>query len=139
IKDYIIAGCCQPVQGDNVSTYISPTRGYILHKSNCPSLAGFSSERIEKDVYWFEYSEYTIEFIVKLKNNKGALLELVEELTFRDFNIMSMHLNPEDAFEKLGNVYVSVKGSKIHEIESLSRNLKSKKSIIDLIISNIDY
>jgi (p)ppGpp synthase/HD superfamily hydrolase len=127
------------VQGDNVATYISPTRGYILHKSSCPSLAGFSAERIEHDVYWFEYSEYIIEFIVKLKNNKGALLELVEELTFRDFNIMSLHLNPEDALEKSGNVYVSVKGSKIQEIETLSRNMKNKKSIIDLVISNIDY
>jgi len=139
IKDYTVAGCCQPAEGDNVATYISPTRGYILHKANCPSLSGFSQDRIEKEVYWYEYSEYIIEFIVKLKNNKGALLELVEELTYRDFNILSLHLNPEDALEKSGNVYVSVKGSKIQEIENLNKNLKTKKSIIGLNISNIDY
>lgn len=139
IKDYTIAGCCQPLEGDNVATYISPTRGYILHKANCPALAAFSQERVEKEVYWFEYSEYIIEFLVKLKNNKGALLELIGELTSKDFNILSLHLNPEDSLEKTGNVYVCVKGSNIQDINNLSKVLKSKKSIIDLVISNIDY
>jgi len=139
VRDYIVAGCCQPNSGDNVATYISPTRGYILHKSNCPKLAELSTERIEKNVFWYEYNEYIIEFIVKMKNTKGALLELIEDLTIRDFNILSMHLNPEDALEQAGNVFVSVKGSNIQDIEALNKSLKGKRSIIDIIISNIDY
>lgn len=139
IKDYIFAGCCQPDEGDLVAAYISPTRGYIIHKLNCPSLSHFSQERIEKEVYWFESAQYHIEFIIRLKNIKGALLEIVEELTFMDFNITSLHLNSEDSHERTGNVYVTVKGSNIQDIEQLNKKLKGRKSIIDLTIQNIDF
>lgn len=138
IKDYTVAGCCQPDEGDAVAAYISPTRGYIIHKLNCPSLHRFSSERIEKEVYWFESSQYHIEFIIRLKNVKGALLEVVEELTLMEFNITSLHLNSEDAHEKTGNVYVTVKGSNLHYVEQLNKRLKSRRSILDLTIKNID-
>ncbi|HNW81294.1 MAG TPA: RelA/SpoT family protein [bacterium] len=138
IKDYTVAGCCQPDEGDSVAAYISPTRGYIIHKINCPSLLRFSNERIEKEVYWFESSQYHIEFIIRLKNIKGALLEIVEELTLMDFNITSLHLNSEDAQERTGTVYVTVKGSNLHYIDQLNKRLKSRKSIMDLTIHNID-
>ncbi|MGI6394607.1 MAG: RelA/SpoT family protein [bacterium] len=139
VKNYTTAECCQPFQGDSIVAH-SPQKGkWILHKSHCPALTKLPASTIDKDVFWFEYSEYVIEFIVKLKNTRGALLELVEELTSKDFNISSLHLNPEDALEKQGDVHVAVKGSKIDEIESLSKDLKSKKSIVDLIINNVDY
>ncbi|HDT11985.1 MAG TPA: bifunctional (p)ppGpp synthetase/guanosine-3',5'-bis(diphosphate) 3'-pyrophosphohydrolase, partial [bacterium] len=139
IKEYSIAKCCSPDEGDVVATYISPTRGYILHKTNCPVLLKSEQERVEKDVYWYHTPQYQIEFIVEIRNTKGALLELVEELTKTGFNITSLHLNPEDAKEQAGSVFVTVKGSNIQQVEKFNKNLKNKKSIISLTISNIDY
>jgi len=139
IKDYRIANCCMPSEGDTVAVYISPTRGYILHKTSCNFLMSAEPERVEHDVYWYEFSQYHIEFLIKLKNNKGALLEVVEELSSMDFNITSLHLNPEDAIEESGNVYVTVKGSDIRHINILKKNLKKSKSILELIINNIDF
>ncbi len=139
IKDYRIANCCMPSEGDTVAAYISPTRGYILHKASCNFLKAADPERIENDVYWYEFSQYHIEFIIRLKNNKGALLEVVEELSAMDFNITSLHLNPEDAIEESGNVFVTVKGSDIRQINILKKNLKKSKSIIELKINNIDF
>ncbi len=139
IKEYSIAQCCSPDEGDAVATYISPTRGYILHKFNCPVLEKSEKERVEKDVYWYSSSQYQIEFVAELKNTKGALLELVEELTSTGFNILSLHLNPEDAIEKYGSVFVTVKGSNIKQVEMLNKSLKNRKSIVNFTISNIDY
>jgi len=139
IKDYRLAHCCIPSEGDTVSAYISPTRGYILHKTSCSTLKNVEPNRIENDVYWYEFAQYHIEFIIRLKNNKGALLEVVEELSTMDFSITSLHLNPEDAIEASGNVYVTVKGSDIRHINMLEKNLKKGKSIIALTISNIDF
>jgi GTP diphosphokinase / guanosine-3',5'-bis(diphosphate) 3'-diphosphatase len=139
IKEYSIAKCCTPDEGDPVSAYISSTRGYILHKTNCPVLLKSEKERIERNIYWYNSVQYQIEFIVVLKNSKGALLELVEELTKTGFNITSLHLNPEDAKEQSGRVFVTVTGSNIKQVETLNKNLKSRKSIVNLKISEIDY
>jgi GTP diphosphokinase / guanosine-3',5'-bis(diphosphate) 3'-diphosphatase len=139
IKEYSIAKCCSPDEGDVVAAYISPTRGYILHKVNCPILKKSEKERIDESVYWYHSAQYLIEFIVVLKNTKGALLELVEELTTAGFNITSLHLSAEDAKEESGSVFVNVKGSNIKQIEVLNKNLKNRKSIIRLSITNIDY
>lgn len=139
IKDYRIANCCVPSEGDSVAVYVSQTRGYILHKTSCNILKTANPGRVDRDVYWYEFSQYHIEFIIKLKNNKGALLEVVEELTSMDFNITCLHLNPEDATEASGNVYVTVKGSDIKQIDILKKNLRKNKSTIELIISNIDF
>jgi GTP pyrophosphokinase len=48
-----IAGCCQPVTGDEIVGYVSRGRGIIVHRSDCRSLhaiADFAERRI--DVSW---------------------------------------------------------------------------------------
>lgn len=137
IKDYHVAKCCNPEQGDPIVCYLSPTRGYIIHNVNCPSLESVEQERIVKNVYWYSYNMYLIEFIVEIKNTKGALLEIIREITESEVDINSLHINPQDTMEKSGIVYVTVKGSDIRMIDRLRTNLKQNKDIISLVIGNI--
>lgn len=138
ISDYSVAHCCQPDKGDFVVAAVTPL-GYVLHKKNCTEAAKIDSMHLKNDVYWFDYDKYEISFIVRLKNKKGAMLELAKELSDNDFNISSLHLNSDDAEEVTGNVYVTVKGSNIQSVEALEKSLKNKEVIIDFKISNIDY
>ena len=47
-----IAGCCQPVTGDEIVGYVSRGRGIIVHRADCRSLhaiADFAERRIDVD------------------------------------------------------------------------------------------
>ncbi len=138
IKDYHIAKCCNPEEGDPIAAYISPNRGYIIHNSKCQTIETLEPERIERNVYWYAYNMYLIEFIIEIKNNKGAILEVIQEIVNYDLNINSMHIDPKDTTEKSGLLYMTVKGSDIKKIEKLEQTLKQKKNIISLMIGNIE-
>jgi GTP diphosphokinase / guanosine-3',5'-bis(diphosphate) 3'-diphosphatase len=54
-----IAGCCQPVTGDEIVGYVSRGRGIIVHKAGCHSLLAipdFAERRI--DVAWEDSASY---------------------------------------------------------------------------------
>ena len=139
ISDYKIARCCQPAEGDIVAAVVSSDEGYILHKHKCPKIAKIDTEHLKENVYWFEYPRYEISFIISLQNRKGALMELANELSDKNFNISSLHLNADDADEYSGKVYVTVQGSNIQSVENLKESLKDKEVIIDFKINSVNY
>ncbi len=137
VKDYGAAKCCGPEEGDPIVAYISPTRGYIIHKSGCPTLQRINIERVEKGVYWFNFALYKVELIIEIKNTPGALLDVLQEVSNAGLNIESLHLDPRDATEKTGHVYLSFKGTDIRQIERVSQEMKNKKSILSYDISSV--
>lgn len=137
VKDYIVARCCNPEEGDPIAAYTSQNRGYVLHNKACPSLQKLQKERIEKNVFWYTYNSYLIEFIIEIKNTPGALLEVIEEITATGLNISSLHIGSHDNSERSGFVYVTVKGSDLKSLSRLSNELKNKKSIISFNFNNI--
>ena len=157
ISDYTCAECCTPVEGDDVIAVGSEAGGYTIHKRLCAELLkemeeeqerqkveqdeeseGRPKKRFEKDVYWIDYPKYEITFIVSLKNRKGSLSELVNELSENNFNITSLHLSSSNAADTAGDVNVTVRGSNIQSVDSLQRSLEAHKSIIGFKISKIN-
>jgi GTP pyrophosphokinase len=48
-KSYVIARCCNPIPGDDVIGYLSPSQSLIIHKAKCPTavkLAASQGDRI---------------------------------------------------------------------------------------------
>ena len=52
------AGCCKPMHGDSIVGFVSAGRGVIIHRSICPNLSYFDSNRII-DAYWKPQEEKT--------------------------------------------------------------------------------
>lgn len=52
------AGCCKPMYGDSIVGFVSAGRGVIIHRSICPNLSYFDSNRII-DAYWKPQEEKT--------------------------------------------------------------------------------
>jgi len=138
VRDYHAAKCCNPEIGDPVSIYISQNRGYILHKQNCNTVLKLDPDRVNREVYWYTYNMYHIEFIIEITNIKGSLLDLVRETTDADLNISSLHIDPMDRTERSGLVYLSVSGSDIKQVDKLRTRLKNKKIVLNFSIGNIN-
>jgi len=137
VRDYNVAKCCAPVEGDPIVVYLSPTRGYVVHKSGCSMLQRFSTRRLQIGVFWYHYTLYRVELIVEIPNRPGTLLEVISEVSNAGLDIDSVHLDSRDATEKTGHVYLTFKGTDIRQIERMSQEMKAKKSILSYTISNI--
>jgi GTP pyrophosphokinase len=73
-----IAGCCQPVTGDEIVGYISRGRGIIVHRADCRSIravADFAERRI--DVSWeSSASSVTARFRITSKKSQDIFSEI---------------------------------------------------------------
>jgi len=73
-----IAGCCQPVTGDEIVGYISRGRGIIVHRADCRSIravADFEERRI--DVSWeSSAASVTARFRITSKKSQDLFSEI---------------------------------------------------------------
>ncbi len=78
------AGCCSPIEGDDIIGYISRGRGVTIHRSNCPNLRFLESERLI-DAQWQVKENATFMATIKViaeksDNNIGRLTNLITGL-----------------------------------------------------------
>ncbi len=136
-EDFHVAKCCSPEEGDPIAVYVSQNRGYILHNKDCAYLKMLSEDRIYRDVYWYHYNMYRIEVNIELKNVRGALFEVVKEITELEFNINNLHLTPVETGDKKGALYIDFVGSDIKKVEKLESVLRTRKVITSFEITKI--
>ncbi len=124
LKEYGLAKCCSPTRGDAVVAYISPTRGYVIHKQHCASLKRLNPQRIERYVYWYNAILYSVDLRIELEDRVGAVQEVISEITAENFNIASMHLNPISESVQRGTLYITVKSTDLEAVQQLGKRLK---------------
>lgn len=78
------AGCCSPIEGDDILGYISRGRGVTIHRANCPNLQLLENERII-EAQWQVKENATFTAIIKVvanksDNNIGRLTNLITGL-----------------------------------------------------------
>lgn len=85
------AGCCSPIEGDDIIGYISRGRGVTIHRKNCPNLNYLEKERLI-DAQWQikENATFTANIKViaeKSDNNIAQLTNLITglKITIRGF------------------------------------------------------
>lgn len=78
------AGCCSPIEGDDIIGYISRGRGVTIHRANCPNISLFEPERLI-EAQWQVKENATFTAIIKViaeksDNNIGRLTNLITGL-----------------------------------------------------------
>lgn len=78
------AGCCSPIEGDDIVGYISRGRGVSIHRANCPNIAYLEPERLI-EAQWQVKDNATFTAIIKVvaeksDNNIGKLTNLITGL-----------------------------------------------------------
>ncbi|PMH46014.1 bifunctional GTP diphosphokinase/guanosine-3',5'-bis(diphosphate) 3'-diphosphatase [Vibrio sp. 10N.286.49.B3] len=93
------ANCCHPIPGDDIIAHVSPGRGLVVHRENCPNIRGYQRE---SDKYMaVEWStEFDQEFITELRvdvhNQQGALAELTNVISQTGSNIHGLSTEERD-------------------------------------------
>ena len=78
------AGCCSPIEGDDIIGYISRGRGVTIHRLNCPNLQYLEKERLV-DAQWQMKENAKFTAIIKVvaskaETNLGKLTNLITSL-----------------------------------------------------------
>ena len=78
------AGCCSPIEGDDIVGYISRGRGVTIHRCNCPNISLLEPERLI-EAQWQVKENATFTAIIKViatksDNNIGRLTNLITGL-----------------------------------------------------------
>src|SRR6056297_2385131 len=85
------ASCCHPIPGDRITGYLSPGRGIIVHRDNCPNVPGLKREHPERclEVAWEPVPRGTYSVLLKLitVNGPGVLASVSSSIGQAQANI----------------------------------------------------
>jgi len=85
------ASCCHPIPGDRITGYLSPGRGIIVHRDNCPNVPALKREHPERclEVAWEPVSRGTYSVLLKLitVNGPGVLASVSSSIGQAQANI----------------------------------------------------
>ena len=82
------AGCCSPIEGDDIIGYISRGKGVAIHRRNCPNIAFLENERLI-DAQWQSKPNATFTACLKVVADKTNtnIAKLTSNLTGLKFNL----------------------------------------------------
>jgi len=85
------SNCCHPIPGDRIIGYLSPGRGIIVHRDNCPNVPALRREHPERclDVTWEPVPRGTFSVLLKVitVNGPGVLASVSSSIGQANGNI----------------------------------------------------
>ncbi len=124
------AGCCNPIEGDDIIGYISRGRGVTVHRKNCSNLRYLESERLI-DAQWQVKEGATFSAIIKVIAEKAEnnLVKLTNLITSLKINIKGFDAKDVgDSFICTLRIEVKNKDELNNAIKSI-RNLKNVNEV----------
>ncbi len=92
--------CCLPLPGDEITGYLSPTKGVVIHRSGCINLAETLKSSPERKVYcsWSinTNGNFKTSIEVDVVNRTGVLASLAAVIAGEDVNIVTIDQTDRD-------------------------------------------
>ncbi|WHI52583.1 GTP diphosphokinase [Microbulbifer sp. MLAF003] len=115
-----IAGCCNPVPGDEIMGYITLGRGVSIHRKDCANMLRMQAEESERvlQVNWAEKPRelYAVEIIIEAYDRLGLLRDVTAMLDSQKINVTAMQTHSN----KHKHTVEMVLTAEIHNFEELS-------------------
>ena len=118
------AGCCNPIEGDDIIGYISRGRGVTIHRSNCPNLKYLEPVRLI-DAKWQVKEDATFSSIIKVvaERSDNNLVKLTNLITSLKINIKGF-----DA-KDVGDSFICTLRIEVKNKEELNNAIKSIRNL----------
>ena len=124
--------CCQPVPGDSIVGYLSPSKGVVLHQVDCPNLEELKKTAPERLVMtrWDVQTSGTFKTTLELDviNKTGVLAKLASIIADNDVNIETIDQNEKDG--DCTELTFVVEALDNRQVESLLNNLSSYPEVL---------
>ncbi len=121
-----MAGCCKPVQGDDIGGYLTHGRGVTVHRSVCPNFLRLSLSLPERvlDVQWGkkDLRRYQVDLLLICSDVDKAVHEVTSILTSEKITIAA--LQPSQS-EKYKTIKLSLILSDMQTLETLAKKMSA--------------
>lgn len=132
-----IAGCCNPVPGDDIVGFISRGRGVAVHRADCPNMRNIEPERFI-EVRWANQTGTSFNAGIKvIANDQGAILASVSQVVAQ-MNFAITAINGRiDAKTKQAIVDFSIRLNSRSDLDALIEKLRQNKKLTDVYRTSI--
>lgn len=126
--------CCLPLPGDEITGYLSPSKGVVIHRSGCVNLHETLKSSPERKVYcsWSVNTTGVFKTMLRVNvvNRTGVLANLASVIAGEEVNIDTIDQKDKDAgFSEL--IFTVEVESKAHA-QNLMDQLLSHKEVLDI-------
>ncbi|RUL74423.1 bifunctional (p)ppGpp synthetase/guanosine-3',5'-bis(diphosphate) 3'-pyrophosphohydrolase [Dyella choica] len=94
------ANCCHPLPGDEIVGYLSPGKGIVVHRTECPNMTELSKSSPERcvDIEWDRdvQGDYRAELRIEVINRPGVLATVAAAIAAADSNIENVEYVERD-------------------------------------------
>lgn len=118
------AGCCNPIEGDEIIGYISRGKGVTIHRKNCPNIKYLEPERLIS-ANWQEQDngDYFVTLKVVLDKQDDAIVKLTSAISS-----MKIALKGFEAKDN-GDTYLCSLGISVKNTNEVNKIINSLKNI----------
>jgi GTP pyrophosphokinase len=118
-RNYVLAGCCKSISGDEVFGFINDDNTVVVHKRSCPiglRLKSSFGDRILSTV-WSEHSTTSFEATLKVIGIDaiGVLTDIARTISDYNVNILHLRIDTKDGMFE-GKIIMQV-----HDVEDIQK------------------
>jgi GTP pyrophosphokinase len=127
--DVKIAGCCQPVPGDDIVGYVTKTHGISIHRRDCKNLL----KLVEQDdrlipVDWNLKASiyYKVTLFIEAEDRKNLLKDITVTVSDLNANIIHIQMKSDGRF---ANGIMVLEVNSLEQLNKILSSLRKMKSI----------
>ena len=128
-----MAGCCQPVPGDQIIGYITVGRGVTIHRQDCSNALALQDKEPERliEVNWGTRAEYSypVDILIIAYDRPGLLRDITLVLANDKVNVLSLQTRTSKE-ENLANMLMTVE---VPNLDNLGRILAKVNQLSNVI------
>jgi GTP pyrophosphokinase len=128
----IIAGCCNPVPGDEIAGYITHGRGVSVHRSDCGKLLNLQANEPSRIVL-VEWGQSAVTFVahvaVEAVDRQGLLRDITTMLSNDRVNVIGMN-TMSDTHKHTASMKLTVEVKSLADLSRLLSRLSQLPNII---------
>ena len=127
------ASCCRPLPGDDVTGYVTVTRGITIHKSNCNNikrmLADYPDRRISVSWENVGKTRQPIEFTLEVEGHPTLLQDISNTVDSLGLKISAVNIGRLKVGQ-LGKIHLTVEIGSADELRKVLRNLSNVDRVL---------
>ncbi len=126
--------CCLPLPGDDITGYLSPAKGIVIHRSGCINLGETLKSSPERKVYcsWSVNTSgnFKTSIEVDVVNRTGVLANLASVIAGEDVNIVTIDQTDRDT--GFSQLLFTVEVSSKRHAQNLMDQLQSHREVVNV-------
>lgn len=130
-----LAHCCCPLPGDAIAGLVNPSKGIIVHRSDCRTLRRYRSQESERliDVNWLqiESQHYLVPTIVVARDRPGLLRDVAAVVSDAGINMTSVASTTNFSLQR-AIITATLEISELDQIDPVYDRLRQVKNVVSV-------